>query len=89
MPKKAPARGVKSASARESHAGREAGKRGRTIHPLESTTRGHVHVYAAGAVELDRVDAGQVTPAARDELVGGAVDARALTKVGGVEFGVL
>ena len=53
----------------------------RTIDAEEARARGHVHVDAGRAVELDRVDAGEVAPAAGNELARGAVDARAGPKV--------
>jgi len=62
---------------------------GRTVDALEARARRHVHVEAARAEELDRVDAGEVAPAARHELGLGAVHARARAKVGRVELGVL
>lgn len=60
-----------------------------TVHAKEPAARGHVHVDAERAVQLDCVDPGQVAPPTGHELHLGAVHARALPKVGRLEFCVL
>lgn len=83
-------RGAEERACRFERQQREEGeKKGRTVYAEEAGGRGNVLVYAAGAVELDGLDASEVAPAAGDELVRGAVHARADAKVTCVVLGVL